>query len=364
MRNARLVYVHGSGIHPNRKVLFQAIGSEFVPADPIIRWLHLPNPSYTRKIPSLILSSLFFPKKRKWDFIIGDGPQFLPVVMKKLKQLRPSQKIIPYLAGEAAYFMANGIYGKKTNLLVRVFSQWDAYLCSGKMTEELVKKILPEERHKDIFTIQNFVRDEKVEELSSLQPRLESQNMLFIGNGPSGFRVFYKGLDLMFEAFCQAKRSLPNLSWTIVGEWSEDIKRNFSEKYKISGVNWVGKTNKLDKLVEKSALYFHCSRGDAFPNSVMEAMVSGLPALNSDYTGTREIVKAVEEKLVSPIDPAEIANRIRWYFSLPVEKRREIGEKSRKIILSNYRKENAIKDLKARFQEILERFSMKEITVE
>ncbi len=32
-REAKIVYVHGHGIHPNRLKLFPAIGSGFIPAD-------------------------------------------------------------------------------------------------------------------------------------------------------------------------------------------------------------------------------------------------------------------------------------------------------------------------------------------
>jgi hypothetical protein len=118
-REARIVYVHGHGIHPNRLKLFPAIGLEFIPADYKLPWLHLSNPPRIRKFSSLILSSIFFPERSKWDLIIGDGPQHLPVVMKKLKLLSSNQKIVPYLAGEFAYFLATGYYGKrKTKILL------------------------------------------------------------------------------------------------------------------------------------------------------------------------------------------------------------------------------------------------------
>lgn len=361
-KKAKIVYVHGHGIHPNRKILFPAIGAEFIPADPIISWLHLKNPPYWRKILSLALSSIFFPRRSEWDIIIGDGPQFLPVIMKKMKLLRSNQKIIPYLAGEFLYFMANNYY-RKTKLLRKAFLEWDAYLCSGKMAEELAKKILPSERYKDIFTIQNFVRDEKIEQLSDLNPDLSSKKLVFVGNGPDGFRVYYKGLDLMFESYARAKKIIPDLSWTIVGEWSEKVKKELLERYRVDNVTWLGPLENLSEIFRNTALYFHCARGDAYPNTVMEAMVAGLPVLISEWTGTREIIEKVDRNLIVETDPEKIADRIIWFFSLPAQKRKEIGEKSRQTILNGYRKENAIRDLKENFHKLIQHFEMGEIYV-
>lgn len=362
-RKANLVYVHGHGIHPNRRILFPAIGCQFIPADPYIRWLHLSNPPRWRKFSSLLVSSIFFPQKSKWDIFIGDGPKHLPVVMKKLRQLKPEQKIIPYLAGEFSYFLANDFYGKKTGILRNLFLDWDAYLCSGKLTQELVKKVLPEERHADIFVIKNCVRNERVNELKDLRPNLESYNMIFVGNGPEGFRVLYKGLDLMFEAYVRAKKYIPQLKWTIVGDWSEKVKKEFSTKYKVDGVTWINRVDSLKDIFRDHSLYIHCARGDAYPNTVMEAMVAGLPVLNSEHTGTKEILENVDRELITKLDPDDIAQKILWYFSLSKEQKKRLGEESRNLVLRSYREEHAIKDLREKMCQILEHLKMSHLEI-
>ncbi|GIU81090.1 MAG: glycosyltransferase [Acidobacteria bacterium] len=352
---AKIVYVHGHGIHPNRLKLFPSIGSEFIPADHKLPWLHLPNPPIIRKIPSLLLSSIFFPEKNKWDLIIGDNPQHLPVVMKKLRLLRPDQKIVPYLAGEFAYFLATGYYGeRKTKRLLNWFLNWDAYLCSGEMTGELVRKVVPSERHHEIFVVPNCVRQERFAELRNVQPKLESFRMVFVGNGPSGFRIHYKGLDLMFEAFKIAKKHLPNLSWTIVGDWSDEVKRQFTQNGIASqDVRWLGKVTSLKEIFQESALYIHCARGDASPNTVVEAMVAGLPALISEWTGTRKTVKEVDERLIAPLDPKAIAERIIWYFSLTTEEKRKLSERSREIVRENHNESKVIEIFQEKVSEMI-----------
>jgi glycosyltransferase involved in cell wall biosynthesis len=354
-REARIVYVHGHGIHPNRLKLFPSIGSEFIPADYKLPWLHLSSPPRIRKFSSLILSSIFFPERSKWDLIIGDGPQHLPVMMKKLKLLSSNQKIVPYLAGEVAYFLATGYYGKrKTKILLNWFSNWDAYLCSGEMTGELVRKLIPLERHHEIFVVPNLIRQERFVELQNIQPKLQNFRMVFVGNGPSGFRVYYKGLDLMFEAFEIAKKHLRNLSWTIVGDWSDKVKDSFSQNSNGKDVQWLGYVPSLQNIFEESSLYIHCARGDASPNTVVEAMAAGLPALISEWRGTRETVKKVDKNLIAPLEPEAIAEKILWYFSLTSAERKKLSERSREVVKENHDERKVIEIFRNKVSEMIE----------
>ncbi len=353
MRHAKIVYVHGHGIHPNRLKLFPSIGSEFIRADHKIPWLHLTNPPMTRKILSLFMSSVFFPERDSWDLIVGDGPQHLPVVMKKLKLLRPDQKIVPYLAGEFPYFLATGYYGeRKTRVLLNWFSNWDAYLCSGEMIGELVSSLLPKTRQNEIFVVDNFVRHERIVELSNLEPKLDNFVMVFVGHGPSGHRVYYKGLDLMFEAFKIAKKQLPQLSWIIVGDWDEEIKRVYSKD--LEGVEWIGPTSSLKDVLEKATLYIHCSRGDASPNTVVEAMIASVPPLISQWTGNRKSVREVDERLIVPLDANVIAERILWYFSLKSSERKYLSQKSREVAIRNHEESKIIEHFKATATEMID----------
>ena len=162
--------------------------------------------------------------------------------------------------------------------------------------------------------------------------------MLFIGDGPSGFRVFYKGLDVMFEGFARAQKYFSALQLSIVGDWEIGVRQAVEHTSTVppSNVCWLGHTPQIKDILARHSLYIHCARGDAWPNAVMEAMAAGVPALVSEWTGAREVVAKVDQKLVVPLDPDVIAERILWYFSLPVGERVLLGEKARETIRSQY----------------------------
>jgi glycosyltransferase involved in cell wall biosynthesis len=356
------VYVYGRPApHPNRLRLLPAIGATLVPGDFWLPWMHMPAPPAWRKWVSLLGCAIRFPDIRRWDLLIGDGPQHLPVVMKCLRRLAPNQKIVPYLAGEFPYFIKVGFYGpKKTALLKRWFSLWDAYLCISPMVAEIVREILPPERHGDVFTIQNFIRKERASALQEVASTLEAPRMVFIGHGSSGFRVYYKGLDLMFQSFALALEGRPDLHWTIVGLWDSTVRGTLEMKFPVTRnrVEWVGPVTDFAAFLSRSSLYLHCSRGDAFPNTVLEAMAAGVPAMVSEWTGAREVVAQVDPRLVVPLDAGAIAERILWYFSLPVTERRWLGERSRQVVLKQYTEERAIRVFRVTIRQILDHLGL------
>lgn len=314
---------------------------------------------------SLLTCSFLFPSRKSWDLILADGPQQLPLAMKLLHLLGKQQKIIPYLGGETPYYLWSGYYGRKTERLMKQFLKWDAYLCLGEMTAELVRSLVPQERHKDIFVIQNFIRAERWHELSDCSADLVQNRMLFIGHGPAGHRLFYKGLDLMFEAFSLVRQRLPALSWTIVGDWDSDVRKKLHRDYGVpeSSVSWRGSQTHLKETFAEHALYFHCSRGDAWPNTVMEAMAAGMPALVSQWTGTRELARGVDERFVAPLNAAIIAERIQWYFSLGRSERIRFGSQARTIIESRCTETRAIRVFRDRLKDILDHFGLDHVSL-
>lgn len=364
-RPVKVAYVHGRPApHPNRLRLLPAIGAELIPVDFKLPWAHLAAPPRWRKYLSLVVCAATFPERRRWDLLVGDGPQHLPVLMKALRLLGPNQKAVPYLAGEFPYFLATGYYGPRRTALLRWwFARWDAYLCLGPMVEDLVRGVIPPHRQGDVFTIQNFVREDRLRELQDVTPDLRSLRLLFIGHGPSGFRVFYKGLDLMVEAFARARKSLPALHWSIAGEWDSHVRQAMEARCGIpaGSLSWLGSTPRLREILASHALYFHCARGDAWPNSVMEAMVAGVPPLVSEWTGVRDLVAQVDGRLVVPLDPDAIAERIAWYFSLPPSERTSLGERARELIRGQYTESRATEVFRATVRRLLDRLDLEHL---
>lgn len=92
----------------------------------------------------------------------------------------------------------------------------------------------------------------------------------------------------------------------------------------------------------------HCSRGDAFPTSTIEAMAAGVPVLVSDWTGTRQLVRQIDEAFIVELDKAKIAERIEWFLNLSAERKQSFSAAFREIS-SRYSEELAVQ----RYQEII-----------
>jgi len=359
VRPLRAVYVHGRPApHPNRLELLPVIGAELVPADFRLPWAHLERPPFLRKLASLVVCAVAFPDRRRWDLLIGDGPQHLPLVMRSLGLLGPSQKTMPYLAGEFPFFLATGHYGpRKTSLLSAWFRRWDAYLCVGPMIAELVKRTLPVERHRDILTFPNFIREARAREMALVEPTLQGVELCFVGHGPGGFRVFYKGLDMLLEAVARVRSTRPDVSCTIVGDWDQATRCALAARAgQGDAIRWLGPLGDLAPVFRSSALLVHCGRGDAWPNTVMEAMAAGVPALVSEWTGGREVVGRIDPRLVAPLDAGAFAERILWYLALGAEARLALGRRARQLVLSELTQASSQRAFREVIREALVRF--------
>ncbi|MBT1654987.1 glycosyltransferase, partial [Klebsiella pneumoniae] len=67
---------------------------------------------------------------------------------------------------------------------------------------------------------------------------------------------------------------------------------------------------------EEASLCLHLSNGDAFPVSTLEAMSAGVPTIVSTTTGTKEVVKVIEPRLVVDSEPMAAIKAVDWYFGL------------------------------------------------
>ena len=166
-----------------------------------------------------------------------------------------------------------------------------------------------------------------------MKPSLDGKKLLFVGacHGPWG--SWYKGVDLLIDTFRLAAQHLPDLTLDIVGRWdqgSQDRLRGRLDANE-SRVRFLGWTPDLKTVLSESTLCVHLGRGDAFPVSVLESMLAGLPALVSEETGSREPVARVHDRLVVPLDPTIAAERVRWYLGLsPAEKKRLSDSRGRR----------------------------------
>ena len=155
-----------------------------------------------------------------------------------------------------------------------------------------------------------------------------------------------KGLESTFRAFATFSKIHPNASLTIAGEGPlraalEELATRLRLEGRITFAGFVDQSSLLE-LYRESHLFLHPSEeapnGDreGIPNSLLEAMATGLPCITTRHGGIPEAVKHMESGiLVGESDPGEIGD---WLDRLVRndELRDSLGKRAAQIISDKF----------------------------
>jgi glycosyltransferase involved in cell wall biosynthesis len=142
--------------------------------------------------------------------------------------------------------------------------------------------------------------------------RKSTQNILIVGSV-----VQRKGLEEALDAMSLIVAKCPSAKLLVVGDGPPDYLKVLKERALSAGtahhVEWLGpKTvEEIVALHGLSALLIHPSHIDNSPNSVAEAMVSGLPVVASDVGGIPSMIEhGVTGILVEPRNHRQLAEAV------------------------------------------------------
>jgi glycosyltransferase involved in cell wall biosynthesis len=155
---------------------------------------------------------------------------------------------------------------------------------------------------------------------------LNSFNIVF-----AGVLEFYKGVDLLLNAFKKVKERFKEAKLFMLGEGPL---REWILKQRIKDVYTPGYTSKPEEYFRKSCIYVHSARYEAFGIAVIEAMCSGLIPIVTIKSGVKEIVEKVSKDLI--VEPNDLAEKklLRCYhFQLKKKSnyQNKLGKKLRNI---------------------------------
>ncbi len=121
-----------------------------------------------------------------------------------------------------------------------------------------------------------------------------------------GRLVREKGFDILLRAFAKVRDSLPEWSLVIMGEGElrPELERLAADLGVGERVHLPGRLRHPESVLSRSAMFVLSSRFEGFPNSLLEAMASGLPVISTDCrSGPGDIVRnKVNGILVPPGD--------------------------------------------------------------
>ncbi|KQB03561.1 glycosyl hydrolase family 1 [Vibrio metoecus] len=153
---------------------------------------------------------------------------------------------------------------------------------------------------------------------------------IFISTGHLSSR---KSPQFLIEGFI--KSSLKDSILLLVGDG--ELKEFLVEKYKDEkSIIFLGRSDRVSELLQLSDYYVSCSVSEGLPNSVLEALSSGLPCVLSDIQPHMQIMQYLEDKVGYLYNLGSIQSFIYALSSIYNDDLSMLSSQSRKLAVSGF----------------------------
>jgi glycosyltransferase involved in cell wall biosynthesis len=343
--------------HPTHKKYADAVNADPYYIDFKFRYHDVPGvPAWKRYISWLL--NAFSLSKKDYDVYFSEEAYFMVGLMKWLKLISAKKKIVALMSTHTLYFLSKDRYSQTTKKAsIALLKNYDAFICVGNFQKKLLLRLIGENTEIPIYTIYNGVNCKRLERLGQIEPDLNTFNILFLGDIPNKDRIWYKGIDLMLQAFNEVIKRYPQATFTVIGSYDKlaiDKLMDTCSPILKSSVTFVGNTNDIEGYFSRSSLYLHCSRGEAWGISITEAMAAGVVPIISDETGAMEVVEQVDSRLITSLKVSEIVDKIIWYLQLDIVEKKILSAKCKFIVKNNYTEDKAIAHFKETFNRMMQ----------
>ena len=155
----------------------------------------------------------------------------------------------------------------------------------------------------------------------------------------------------LLEAMPIVRATLPNVHFVLAGKgitWSNvGLFSKFDRAEDGPWLHLLGPRSDIGNLLMSMDIVCSSSRGESFPNAVLEAMASGIPCVS---TNVGDVTKLIGETgiIVQPEAPNALADGCISLLSRHPDERKELGERARQRVLNQF----SLEKTAARFVEI------------
>lgn len=191
---------------------------------------------------------------------------------------------------------------------------------NSNITQSLVSRGIDLKR---IFMVSNGV------EIPSICANTTAnKEVLYVGNFSQG--VEWKAFDVLFAAWVQIHKRIPEARLTVVGGGDSSSWRSFMDHAGCAeSVCFAGRVPDPGCYYERSAFLVLPSRVEGMSNVLLEALSWGLPAVVSDIPGNTALIQDGVNGIVVPVGNAELLCDGIIRLLTDIESRKRMGNAAR-----------------------------------
>ncbi|MBN2062871.1 MAG: glycosyltransferase [Deltaproteobacteria bacterium] len=254
----------------------------------------------------------------------------------------------------------NGIPYRRI-LAQKLFARFcDAIVCPSELTRDDYRQMLDLDPGK-ITVIYNGVEISRFQSVEQTLRECYRRELRITGNdcviGFVGRFDSVKNLDGLIHAFSLLPPNHRNNSkLLLIGDGSEyeAIKKVVQASGLETNVILPGMKRDVPKFLSVMDIYVQPSKFEGVPNSVLEAMASGLPVIATDVGGLREIIHDGESGiLLEPGQDEALSLAISKLITHP-EKRRQLGNNAQNRVTELFSIDKMVSDYEIMYKRILQ----------
>lgn len=165
-----------------------------------------------------------------------------------------------------------------------------------------------------------------------------------------------KGQDLLIRAAAKVITQHPDTHLVLVGEGNERKKlEELCAQLKVEhNVHFLGARSDVPELLHAFDVFTLTSYKEGCPNSVLEAMASGVPVISTEFGGAARLISAEVGIIIPERDEIALADALISLIRDPV-RRQEMGKAARRRALEFFSLERMIKDRETLLLELLKK---------
>lgn len=262
-------------------------------------------------------------KNRKPDVVVAFMLEVYCVTLASLIGVKipvvSSERIDPHFFGKAKGFLRWLLLRRTDHLVVQTERIKEFYSPKIQARTTIIKNPVTDK----VFRLQHVEKEDRIIAVGRL--------------------AYQKNYPMMFRAFTHVHRDFPQYKLIVYGDGpqKEEIRAEIKTLGMENIIILAGKSDHIVDEMNKSRLFVMSSDYEGMSNALLEAICVGLPALSTDVSGAKDLIKEGVNGYVVPVDDeAAFTGALKRLLSSP-DLMMEMGIKS-KAMASNFEEENIV----------------------